>query len=174
MTPGSPSDTRCSCCRTHQMAWRAHLQAGTPLSSAGEPSTPPSSKAATRWESPANKFPKKTYGASLLRRSANETSWEGRGRQPAVPPSQEAEGLRPKDWKGTRAPRTAAPRPSFHRSPGRAASQHRPSCGDWAPPRASVALCGLSPWGEEGPRWKSPLRLPPRKTFFTVLNGPGI
>lgn len=29
-----------------------------------------------RWESPENKFPKKTYGAYLLRKSANKTNWE--------------------------------------------------------------------------------------------------
>lgn len=57
-------------------------EAGTVLRSAASPSTLflSSKPAHTRWESPENKFPEKTYGAYSPRRSANETNWgEGKG-----------------------------------------------------------------------------------------------
>lgn len=70
-----------SCFRTHhrgQMARRApSSQAGTRWVLPVNPAPSSRFQGGTRWESPENKLLRKTYGAYLLRKSANKTNWEG-------------------------------------------------------------------------------------------------
>lgn len=94
-------------------------QAGTQAGTAGEPNTLffPSKPAHMRWGSPANKFPKKTYGAYLLRKTANKTNWEGmRGKADWVFQSHVEVRFRLEDMRGaavpTQVPDRGAPEPS--------------------------------------------------------------
>lgn len=95
------------------------VKAGTLVSTAGEPNTLlfSSKPAHMRWGSPENKFPKKTYGAYSLRKTANKTNWEGmREKADWVFQSHVEVRFRLKDMPGvagpTHAPDRGAPEPS--------------------------------------------------------------
>lgn len=175
MTPGSFSEILCSCFRTSQpspqVRWaRRALLRGWHSAEycCWTRHPPPLSRASAcalglSWK----QFPEKTYGACLLRKSANKTNWEGtRGKADWVSQSHEVR-LRPEDMNGA-AVWTHAP---WAFPSGPTALWADPPVRSGRLPQASLRSQIFG--GKEGPQWKTSLRLTPWKTFFIALNCPG-